>query len=89
MTTVQLFKSISRLWNCFLLSATTDGRDGLEMKLVKTWTVFFLFVCFVLFLFSFYCLFFESFNDSAYVRKSPKKILLVSATFMISPSYLY
>ena len=57
MTTVELFKSISRLWNCFLLSATTDGRDGLEMKLVKTRTVFLLFVCFVLFLFSFYCLF--------------------------------
>ena len=55
MTTVELFKSISRLWNCFLLSATTDGRDGLEMKLVKTRTVFFcLFV-----LFSFYCLFFK------------------------------
>ena len=57
MTTVELFKSISRLWNCFLLSATRDGRDGLEMKLVKTRTVF---VClFVLFLFSFYCLFFK------------------------------
>ena len=47
MTTAELFKSISRLWNCFLLSATTDGRDGLEMKLVKTRTVFSLFVCFV------------------------------------------
>ena len=52
MTTVELFKSISRLWNCFLLSATTDGRDGLEMKLVKTRTVF---LClFVLFCFCFH-----------------------------------
>ena len=33
----------------------TDGWDGLEMKLVKTRTVFFLFV---LFLLSFYCLLF-------------------------------
>ena len=52
MTTVELFKSISRLWNCFLLSATTDGRDGLEMKLVKTRTVFF--CLFVLFCFYFH-----------------------------------
>ena len=47
MTTVELFKSISRLWNCFLLSASTDGRDGLEMKLVKTRTVFVCLFCFV------------------------------------------
>ena len=56
MTTVELFKSISRLWNCFLLSATTDGRDGLEMKLVKTRTVFF-FVCLFCFGFVFILLF--------------------------------
>ena len=55
MTTVELFKFISRLWNCFLLSATTDGRDGLEMKLVKTRTVFF--VCLFCFVFVFILLF--------------------------------
>ena len=52
----------------------TDGRDGLEMRLVKSRTVFF--VCFVLFLLSFYCLFaFSSFNGSAHVRKSSKNII--------------
>ena len=60
MTTVELLKSISRLWNCFLLSVTTDGRDGLEMKLVKTRTVFFFcLICFVFVIISFFVCFFK------------------------------